>query len=197
MGGKYFTAQSLWITSIMKIAITGHSAGIGQALAKIYQSQGHEIVGISKRDGNNIQNIPRTIALIKDCDMFINNAQQGYCQTDLMYALYKLWQGVEGKQIMVISSSMTLSPVCPVPSLEYEQYYNQKKALEEATRVLAHKDHWPQITLVKPGEVNTGDHSGPLAVDVTLWAEQLIKCLDVNSKLKVYEITLGPNYVGQ
>ena len=29
----------------MKIAITGHTAGIGQALALIYQLQGHEIVG--------------------------------------------------------------------------------------------------------------------------------------------------------
>ena len=181
----------------MKIAITGHTSGIGQALARIYQSQGHEIVGISKRDGNNIQNIPRTIALIKDCDWFINNAQYGYCQTDLMFALYKLWKGHEGKQIMVISTAMTLSPVSTQSGLEYEQYYNQKKALEEATKVLAHKDYWPQITMVKPGEVHTGDHSGPMAVDVNLWAEQLVKCLDVNSKLKVYEITLGPSYIGQ
>ena len=181
----------------MKIAITGHTAGIGKALARIYSEQGHTIVGISKRDGNNIQNIPRTIALIKDCDMFINNAQQGYCQTDLMFEIYKHWKGLVNKQIIVISSAMTLNPVCPYSTIEGEQYYNQKKSLEEATKVLAHKGPGLQVTLVKPGEVNTGDHSGPNAVDVDLWAEQLIKCLDVDPRLKVYEITLGVNYLGQ
>lgn len=41
----------------MKIAITGHTAGIGQALAKAYE--GHEIIGLSKRDGNNIRNVAK------------------------------------------------------------------------------------------------------------------------------------------
>ena len=43
----------------MKIAITGHSAGIGQALAKQYEARGHEIVGLSKRYGHNIKKIGR------------------------------------------------------------------------------------------------------------------------------------------
>ena len=43
----------------MKIAITGHTAGIGQALAKLYGQQGHQIVGLSRREGNNIRNIPK------------------------------------------------------------------------------------------------------------------------------------------
>ena len=50
----------------MKIAITGHSAGIGQALAQVYQSQGHDIVGLSKRDGHNIRNIPKIIEYIEN-----------------------------------------------------------------------------------------------------------------------------------
>jgi short-subunit dehydrogenase len=43
----------------MKIAITGHTAGIGQTLANEYIRLEHEIVGLSKRDGNNIRNIPK------------------------------------------------------------------------------------------------------------------------------------------
>ena len=34
----------------MKIAITGHTAGIGKALAEQYSNRGHEIVGLSKPD---------------------------------------------------------------------------------------------------------------------------------------------------
>ena len=33
----------------MKIAVTGHSAGIGQALARIYEKQDHEVIGLSRQ----------------------------------------------------------------------------------------------------------------------------------------------------
>jgi len=39
----------------MKIAITGHTAGIGQAFSKILESRGHEIIGISRRTRENIK----------------------------------------------------------------------------------------------------------------------------------------------
>ena len=45
----------------MKIAITGHSAGIGQALSKVYESKGHEVVGLSRRNGNNIRALPKIL----------------------------------------------------------------------------------------------------------------------------------------
>ena len=38
----------------MKIAITGHTNGIGQALAREYQQRGHEVMGLSRRTGQNI-----------------------------------------------------------------------------------------------------------------------------------------------
>ena len=66
----------------MKIAITGHTSGIGQALARQYEQRGHTIVGLSKRDGNDIRNIPKIADQIESCDLFINNAQQGFYQTD-------------------------------------------------------------------------------------------------------------------
>ena len=71
----------------MKIAITGHSAGIGQALAKQYEARGHEIVGLSKRYGHNIKTIPKIADHIEPCDMFINNAQSGFAQTELLFEM--------------------------------------------------------------------------------------------------------------
>ena len=78
----------------MKIAITGHTAGIGQALAKEYALDGHEIVGLSQREGNNIRNTPKICDQIEPCDIFINNAQAGYAQTELLFEMARRWQKV-------------------------------------------------------------------------------------------------------
>ena len=77
----------------MKIAITGHTAGIGQALARALSQRGHKIIGLSKREGHNIRVIPKIAAKIEPCDMFVNNAQAGYAQTELLYAVWESWQG--------------------------------------------------------------------------------------------------------
>jgi short-subunit dehydrogenase len=39
----------------MKIAITGHTAGIGKEFAEQLSQRGHSIVGISRREGENNQ----------------------------------------------------------------------------------------------------------------------------------------------
>ena len=77
----------------MKIAITGHSAGIGQALAKIYTEQGHEVIGLSRRIGYNIRSIPKVASVIESCDVFINNAQVGFAQTELLWEVWNRWRG--------------------------------------------------------------------------------------------------------
>jgi NAD(P)-dependent dehydrogenase (short-subunit alcohol dehydrogenase family) len=93
----------------MKIAITGHTAGIGQALAKFYSQQGHDIVGLSRREGNNIRNIPKIADQIEPCDVFVNNAQAGYAQTELLFEMAQRWTGTK-KRIVVISTMMTQDP---------------------------------------------------------------------------------------
>ena len=79
----------------MKIAITGHKKGIGKAFAEQLSAHGHEIVGISRSDGENIRRVPHTASLIEPCDLFINNAQTGYAQTELLYEVWKRWEGQE------------------------------------------------------------------------------------------------------
>ena len=71
----------------MKIAITGHSNGIGKAFAEQLTARGHSIVGISRRDGENIRRVPHTASLVEDCDLFINNAQTQYAQTELLHLI--------------------------------------------------------------------------------------------------------------
>lgn len=179
-----------------RIAITGHSAGIGQALAKIYEFQGHEIIGLSRRNGYNIRSIPKLLEKIRDCDVFINNAQAGFAQTELLFAVYKLWQGRENKKIINISTMMTLEPVSTLPGIEMIEYHNQKLALEEAHKQLLYLHDWPKLCLVKPGAIATQpeqESPRPFA-DVNIWAERLVNILDCGPDLDVGEIALGVNY---
>jgi NADP-dependent 3-hydroxy acid dehydrogenase YdfG len=180
----------------MKIAITGHTAGIGQALASIYQAQGHEIVGLSRRNGYNIRNLPKLVEMIKPCDVFINNAQAGFAQTELLFAVYQAWQGQAGKKIINISTMMTSEPVSTLPGVNMTEYYIQKQALEESIRQLRYLHNWPKLCLVKPGAVATqpGQTSPRPYADVDAWAQKLVDILDAGPDLEVEEIGLGVNY---
>jgi NAD(P)-dependent dehydrogenase (short-subunit alcohol dehydrogenase family) len=180
----------------MKIAITGHSAGIGKALADIYESKGHKIVGLSRRNGYNIRSISKLVEKIKDCDWFINNAQIGYAQTELLFAVYKEWQGKANKKIINISTMMTAEPISTLPGLEMTEYYVQKYALEEAVRQLRYYHDWPKLCLIKPGAIATqpGQTSPRPYANVNEWAQKVVQLLDTGPDLEIQEMSLGVNY---
>ena len=71
----------------MKIAITGGTSGIGQALSNQYEHRGHEVLRLSRRTGHNIRVIPKLADAIEPCDVFVNNAQAGYAQTELLFEM--------------------------------------------------------------------------------------------------------------
>jgi hypothetical protein len=180
----------------MQIAITGHVAGIGHALAKILESRGHEIVGISRRTGDNIRRTEHVANLIAPCDLFINNAQIQYAQTELLYAVWDRWQGQEGKYIWNISTMMTEEPINSAPDgqndLIMSQYQNQKIALEEASKQLRFKNNWPNISVIRPGGVATQekfDNSNKSNVDV--WAQTVIDFFSYNNNISISEVSIG------
>lgn len=180
----------------MKIAITGHSAGIGKALAQQYINKGHDIVGLSKRDGNNIRNITKIADLIEPCDMFINNAQESYSQTELLFEVAKRWQNTR-KHIIVISTMMTQDPVSVLPGLDMTQYFVQKVALEEAVKQIRHLRMKIKITIVRPGDIATNPNKTvPPSADVNKWAETLVNIFDsAYPDFIIPEISLGPAIV--
>jgi hypothetical protein len=136
----------------MKVAITGHSAGIGQALATLFSINGHEVVGLSRRNGYNIRSLPKVAAMIEPCDMFINNAQVGFAQTELLFEIWRHWQG-QAKTIVNISTQMTDLTV--PPKQEWDEYIIQKKALELAEKLLTERNALPLQIMIKPGAIAT------------------------------------------
>jgi NADP-dependent 3-hydroxy acid dehydrogenase YdfG len=178
----------------MKIAITGHTAGIGQALAVQYTKQGHEIVGLSRRHGHNIRNVPKICDQIEPCDLFINNAQAGYAQTELLFEMAQRWSGTK-KHIIVISTMMAQDPISCLPGLDMDHYRVQKVALEEAVQQIRNRRLDVSFTIVRPGNIATSaDKTVPPAADVNNWAQTLIEIFDLvkQRNLSINEISLGP-----
>lgn len=182
----------------MKIAITGHSAGIGAAFASIYADRGHEIIGLSRRNGFNIRNLPRALGAIEPCDMLINNAQAGFAQTELLVAAWENWRGLENKCIINISTMMTLKNNSAGGDLGMETYRVQKIALEEMHWRLRELEGSPRMIMIKPGAIATESslamgHGGRRA-DTRSWAEFLVNTFESASPdLQIPEIALGPS----
>ena len=180
----------------MKIAITGGTAGIGQALGNEYEARGHEVLRISRRTGYNIRVTPKIADQIESCDIFINNAQAGYAQTELLFEMAQRWQDSK-KQIIVISTMMAQDPVSVLPGLDMDAYRVQKVALEEAVKQLRHRCTGIDIVIVRPGNIATSiDKTVPPAADVNVWASTLVHILEMAQAngLTVPEISLGPEY---
>ncbi|CAB4164106.1 hypothetical protein UFOVP1146_42 [uncultured Caudovirales phage] len=180
----------------MKIAITGHTAGIGKALAQEYLLNGHEIVGLSRREGNNIRNLPKICNQIDPCDMFINNAQAGYAQTELLFEMSKRWINTK-KHIIVISTMMTQDPISVLPGLDMLAYHQQKITLEEMVKQLRYQHLGVYITIVRPGYIATQPgQMVPPAANVDNWAKTLMAIFEIalQNKLSIPDISLGPDH---
>jgi nucleoside-diphosphate-sugar epimerase len=180
----------------LKIAITGHTAGIGKSFATYLAARGHEIVGLSKREGNNICNIPKIVEQIIDCDMWINNAQSRYAQTELLYKIVDAWQGQRDKMIWIISTMMTQDLGVPdIPGQSWTamaEYKNQKRALEDAFRQLKNRC---KMCLIRPGAVATQSYNEPNvnAADTDAWVSAVCEFYITarSHNLWIEELSLG------
>lgn len=175
----------------MLICITGHTSGIGKALADLYTEMGHTVTGISRREGNNIRSLHKIMHLITPADLLINNAQSGFGQAELLEAVWNEWKGNETKSIINISTMMTLGSI---HDETYSAYIVQKKALEQTHWMLRSINPYPNMTLVKPGAVATqpGNKVEDGYAEVNLWARAMYNAINIHPSLRVAELALGP-----
>jgi NAD(P)-dependent dehydrogenase (short-subunit alcohol dehydrogenase family) len=137
----------------MKIAITGHTRGIGKAIVE--NLKGNEIIGLSSSNGYDIADIDKIVSMAKDADIFINNAYKDYYQKDLLLAFYELWKDTN-KMIISIGSIVT-----DYPRIEREldsqpwPYRDHKRALRDTFRTLIKQPHNCRMALVNPGATDT------------------------------------------
>jgi hypothetical protein len=128
----------------MKIAITGHTKGIGRAFAELFEREGHEVIGFSKSQGWDIYQEDvqaKIIEQLSDCDIFINNAYMPWAQSNLTKLAYAKWANTD-KMIVVINSKLGLLEDPPKWASKYAydkklQTYNiNKNILKSSPRLL-------------------------------------------------------------
>lgn len=168
----------------MKIAITGHKKGIGKAFAEQLFARGHEIIGISRSDGENIRRTAHTASLIEPCDMFINNAISMYAQTELLFEVWHRWSEIkEAHHIWNISTKVCEwdqdRHINGLTMRQSMQYRNQKMALELAHVQLHSQASNIQMKLIRPGSVNTQSFSTPDSISAEQYVRQVLEQQDI------------------
>ena len=163
----------------MRIAITGHKRGIGKEFAKQLTERGHNIVGITRSDGENIRRTTHTANLIAPCDLFINNAISFYAQTELLFEVWHKWQHLKDlHHIWNISTRVCEQDhdidIKGLTMRESMQYRNQKMALELAHHQLNFQPSNIKMELIRPSEVRTQSFSDPDAITAEDYVKQVL-----------------------
>tara|TARA_E500000318_G_scaffold84509_1_gene80333 strand:+ start:1902 stop:2432 length:531 start_codon:yes stop_codon:yes gene_type:complete len=135
----------------MRIAITGHTSGIGKACFDMLGKE-HEVVGYSRSNGWNIDDHNRLSLEIIDgnFDVLINNAYSGTSQVSILQTVFDAWKN-KNKKIVSIGS---IAADFLQRNTLFEDYTLNKRTLEDAhnRRVT---DGTCQSILVKPAFTDT------------------------------------------
>lgn len=137
----------------MKYAITGHTSGIGKALFDFLPNS----KGFSKSLGYDITNKNARKQIIKEskeCDIFINNAQEGFGQTMLLLDLFYSWKDTN-KTIINVGSVIAEESVILKNYEHLLEYQNQKKSLKTLHYDLVNLNTSLQLKYVFFGYVGT------------------------------------------
>lgn len=132
----------------MKVAITGHTQGIGQALADLYPDH----IGFSRSNGYNIGNNSLQQKIVNEslgCDVFINNAYCSNAQSKLFSKIFELWRYDKNKTIVNIVSRSRYDT-------HFErEYSNNKRDLANLANPGFMYDRSCRIINISPGWVAT------------------------------------------
>jgi hypothetical protein len=143
----------------MKIAVTGHTFGLGAEFVNFYQANGHEVIGFSRTNGFDLRNwdkMHQMIDQLDDVDLFISNAKPDFVQTLLLYKLTPKWKSTN-KQIVSIGSQIINMTLDNSVDIGINLYKTQKHSLQDAFYQLNRKYPTADSILVHPGHLYDHD----------------------------------------
>ena len=114
-----------------KIAIIGHTKGIGKAIADLYKKKKYQVIGLSSSNGYDLQcSQVEIMEQLDDCPLVVINAYVGGGQMTLLKRIYGKYL-FENKKVAVITSTSG-TPIGEDEDLqnpEYIDYCENKKNL--------------------------------------------------------------------
>ena len=91
-----------------KIAVIGHTKGIGKAIADLYKRKNYEIVGLSRTTGYDLETDQvKIIEKLRDCELIVLNAYAGTGQYQLLKRIYSSFHHHYKKVAVITSTSGT------------------------------------------------------------------------------------------
>ncbi len=144
----------------MKIAVTGHTAGIGKALYREATRAGHFVTGYSRENTGDLNETHVLLDVLNEMvkvfgtDVIVNNAYSGEMQQQLLMTLHRKHHGwmADPKNTVLVLSSLTTVRASNIP----KSYVENKRRLEETCVILQDApDIKCRIVIVRPGFVDT------------------------------------------
>ena len=116
-----------------KIAIIGHTKGIGKAISDLYKSKKYTVVGLSRSNGYDLATAQEKIMeQIEDCGLVVINAHDGKGQLNLLKRIYGRHHFDSMKVAVITSTSGTeQGKDSDIEDKEYVKYCGIKKELIE------------------------------------------------------------------
>jgi len=190
----------IWLSNVLqkeeqlKIAITGHTKGIGKACADLL-GQEHDIHGMSRTNGFDINNTKPIIMMANSCDVFINNAYSGTKQSELFDELFNMWRTDDTKTIVNINSRSKYDGV------RTTLYGADKKHLDHIAQsnVFSDMNKRVRVININPGYVDTDmipdrakDYNKLTPMKV---AETIKWCLDQPQEVEINELSIWSTWL--
>lgn len=138
----------------MKIAITGHTKGIGKEIFEYFQSQGHTCIGFARSNGYDIglkEDRERILTETLDCDIFVNNACVLTDNSQFILLRAKHAQWLKTNKI-IINVSSKAGDFAKSSHFEWPLYASFKER-QDAFCELTYGNPW--VINLKPGTVDT------------------------------------------
>lgn len=182
----------------MKIAITGHTSGIGLAIYEHAITQGHTVTGFSRQSGYDLCDLTSRQKMIEilvqeNYDILVNNAypyanpsgMNGFMQTAIMNEMWFRWRGNRDKTIITIGS-VSADHV----KNHFHPYSVHKKSIDDTAKQLRLANPYPQVTVVKPSWVDTKIAIGTDSPKIS--PQQVAVIIDniIESPVKILDITI-------
>lgn len=148
----------------MKIAVTGHTTGLGKSFYQECINRGHTVKGFSRTNGYDLRDYSKVglmLDQVDEFDLFINNAKPDYAQAQI---LYRLVRQDTCKKIVSIGSEVIVAPPAWTDTFLLE-YVTQKTALAHSVQVLANITKC-QLILLNPKHLDNTDEYAKQQLDL-------------------------------